>query len=494
MLSRALAAVRTIFDVIPRIDGTYYPHHRIEFPNPKRPWGREPSLFTALAPPLRKMVVMVDVDLLPNADLTTTPRTLLADLLSHPFIRCYRYSDAAPPEDPSPVPCNTEPPHDACIRLRDDTAQYWDGVRVHQEHLNLDPEIPDRHVADVRASTVAGRVGVDIFVTEREYLLGAKRWMRHPTVWHYGAPEPPCFNVRDSLALVALYLRSQGRYWNAEDSSDGGATGYTGKARFYRRAARAVVPAAWRLYALFPTKNAAPSVKRCGTLTSSLFLRLEFALCARDKVHQALNQSEDIYSGYEAFVEFDNCLVLLMGALDACAQIAHHILTARTGESRMNARKASWQNDRWLDILDATYPDLAAPLKRGSFGRQVLKILLSLRNTVHKESLSATGSTEVMDFGYRPLLRLPSAEQQEICRAIEDLGGEQAWGITKDSGTMTADPGMFFEQIFPRTMQLLNELIERMPLGDLPQLTLPSDTSTPVSHNDDFLRWQLGLD
>lgn len=311
------------------MEGSYYPGHRREMPVRQVSDRMEPVLFTPVGPPLRKLVVMVDAALVTGPHSPEAAGAVLEWLLGHPFIQCYRYLDSGRP--PQLGGASSAAPR-GWVVIEEDELRYWDGTRVVTKFLNgsFESETAGLEVRDRRAALVAALVGADFFITERDQLLGAKGWMRQ--YLHFPASEPPCYRVRDGLALVGLYLRAQGEYMLGADTSD--TFGHTAKKQFLWRAARTILPAIWRWnYALqhvpdgHPQSGISPHI-----LANSLGHRIELALDERDAVHVALNQPDDAYAANEVFRRLDNCLVLLMGAYDAAAAVAHLLLIRRVGE------------------------------------------------------------------------------------------------------------------------------------------------------------------
>jgi hypothetical protein len=62
-------------------------------------------------------------------------------------------------------------------------------------------EAKGRRRADARAYLAAETIGVDLFVTHREYLLKSN---------HYSSDKVAVCGPEEALALIGLYLRTQG--------------------------------------------------------------------------------------------------------------------------------------------------------------------------------------------------------------------------------------------------------------------------------------------
>jgi len=104
------------------------------------------------------------------------------------------------------------------------------------------------------------------------------------------------------------------------------------------------------------------------------------------------------------------------------------------------------------------------------------------------------------------LVGLPVSQQAELLKAFAALGGEAAWGVEQRiSGRLHADPGTLLEQLLPRVLRMLNEIMDATPVEQLSGVNLqPGDLEVPAaragSPSDPFdeisrqsIRWQLGL-
>jgi len=81
------------------------------------------------------------------------------------------------------------------------------------------------------------------------------------------------------------------------------------------------------------------------------------------------------------------------------------------------------------------------------------------------------------------LMRLPSDDQSKLHSAFATLGGEAAWGVTLQSlGQTYVDPGVLLENLLPRALQLLNEIMDATPVESLSGVALKaSDEQLPPS-------------
>jgi hypothetical protein len=164
--------------------------------------------------------------------------------------------------------------------------------------------------------------------------------------------------------------------------------------------------------------------------------------------------------------------------------------------------RAGWQRKSWLIEIAAAAPPLGELFQETTGHLATLTILRLLRNSIHGEALSAlaVGEGRRRD---RTLVGLPSQQQADLLAAIAALGGEAMWGVEQlIPGRMHADPGMLIEQLLPRVLRMLNEIMDATPVERLRGVSLSQDHLRPPVRpfpdtfhelNRQSIRWQLGL-
>jgi hypothetical protein len=193
---------------------------------------------------------------------------------------------------------------------------------------------------------------------------------------------------------------------------------------------------------------------------------------------------------------FDVVLLLLMGALDAAAAVAHHVLNLSG-----SAELAGWQHRGWLKQVAQREPALAELHQPETDHERALTILRLLRNSVHGESLAPL--TVRRRRGERTLVGLPLAKQVRLMSNIAALGGADSWGVEEViPGRFHADTGALIEQLLPRVLSALNATMEATPVERLAHVALRPENLKPPEGKDYqalgererlSVRWQLGL-
>ncbi len=222
---------------------------------------------------------------------------------------------------------------------------------------------------------------------------------------------------REALALVGLYLRTQGEFLIWKDQSSG--TPYTfDKGLYYWVGARELLPAGWRWYAACVAHSGGQDwtvdAHDLTYLGGAVFQRITRVLQARDDLLRAMNRKQDNNVAEDALTALDICLVFLMGALDAAARVAHRVLGLRPD----HVYRAGWQRSGWLQDVAAREPSLAAVVTAGTAEADTLIILSRLRNTVHEVGLPALA----IGFPGRregTLVGLPRADRDRILEAAD---------------------------------------------------------------------------
>ena len=472
------------------------------------------ALFEGRAP-YRKLTVLLDADLLSEAESRGWgTESLLAGLLTLELIDGLRYADDGRPDE---VPrkehehLGTHVP--GWVMLGTDNGDRIRKVRSSNAGLisstAIVGELPDVAAADATTTAysdrtpdqaseqrrrdavalqVADAIGADLFLTARPYL--------HENQWGV-AGGVTLVGVDDALAIVGLYLRAQGSYvtWRGVD---GRGTSTMNRGLFYWVGTRELLPAAWRWFTACVQHSNGGGDDRLIFVGQSVLQRTQRAIQARDEMHIALNRAPDNDTAEDALVAMDILLLLLMGAVDATARVAHTTLGLTSPP-----HSSGWQRKPWRKEVREVAPDLADLFKTGSKHLHALTILRLLRNAIHGEALQplavGTGHRRV-----RTLVTLPHSDAAEVMKAIAALGGEAAWGVESlIPGRLHFDPGQLIDELFPRVLELLNCVMDDTPVERLSHVSLsPSDSLPPdeKTRDDTFgemnrasIRWQLGL-
>jgi hypothetical protein len=487
-----------------------------EWPEPTRHWDSSGTLFEK-RPALRRLIVMVDAELAPPIGSSLSPEFVLSSLLTHPYVKLYRYSD----DDAFPVPLHPAGNGRSTVMLEqgwatiygkdgdgrpqaliaDDEVQTFawmpgntgDYARRHtnaRAYSELSPtDAAIQREKDGLALQVAAAAEADIYVTKRPYLFELPDSLAlGVTICH---PE-------SALALLALYLRAQGEFtiWRRSD----GATFYMGGELHYWVGVRELLPSSWRWYAACIEESYATGDAKLKDLAETLLIRMQRGLQARDDLHLAFNRLQNPENSREVLAILDTVLVLLMSAVDITARVAHNVLSLSS-----NIYLAGWQKSSWRNEVSNADANLASFYVANSPNLHALTILRLLRNTVHGQAIRNI-PTRLSGGSIQTDIQLPADAENDMLASMDALGGRADWGAsTSPSGVILINPSTFIERLWPEILRLLNETMVATPVERLSNVNLaPADCVPPPDSTDgtpgtfdeanrNSIRWQLGF-
>lgn len=435
--------------------------------------------------PLRRLKVMVDADLV---DQPAQPgrigeqAMLLGELLRHPLIRSQRYRDDGPPPHVIPDPAVTRVKVYEGWAVASDRNSQGCGViyRDNGEQYTLSavtgntPEVAandtktpayltlgartaaDRRRSDALAASVADEaVEADLYVTDREYLLKA--------TWSIAQRTTIC-STDQALTAIGLYLRTQGEF------VIGDSLRYN-RGLFFWVGTRQILDEAWRWFSGCVQHSMGAGDDGLMNLAGSLLQRVDRALEARDGVHVALNRPQNNDVREDALSGLDHVALLLMGALDVAARVAHRALLLPANSEHT----AGWQKvgkGQWLERVRAACAPLASVVDAGTDAQCALTIVRCLRNSVHGAALQ--GIHVVTGQGpAETLVGLPISDEIALLNAMDALGGREHWGVrVLYPGRTHIDPGIAVDRLFEAVVPLLNALMNRTPVEQLTGVVL----------------------
>lgn len=194
---------------------------------------------------------------------------------------------------------------------------------------------------------------------------------------------------------------------------------------------------------------------------------------ARDRVLRALNGGQTSEDGDAALDALDQVLLLLMGAVDVSAGVAHAVLNIQT-----NPFLAKWQDKRFITALEPRAATLADFFKNNHPHQRTLQILTCLRNSIHGAALAQLRLAETFR-RESTWVGIPARDVQLLRGAMKDLGGEPAWGVTGNAADgYRADPGQLADTLIIRTVDVLNAVLAETPVENLSGV-VPGQTGQP---------------
>ena len=304
---------------------------------------------------------------------------------------------------------------------------------------------------------VAASLNCDLFVTESPELLG-----KLPAGL---ISDSGCVSPAEATAAIGLFLRHRGSF-----VIDKGATHEesVSPSLFYWGLSRALLPASWAWFGACVANASYSNDDQPLFLAQSAIQRLDRALRARDRllIQTQLEPSHD--SGDEALFQLDVILLMLSGALDATARVAHLVYRLSKG-----IKSAGWRKREWLERLELENHELAAAMAEGTEDSDLNQVVGLLRNTVHGEALQGLLAHDTA----RPLvrehlMRIPRREEDRLLAAMGRQSGEASWGVRDlGAGLLALELDTFVERLIPQAAATLNRVMaatdcSRLPHGD----------------------------
>lgn len=257
----------------------------------------------------------------------------------------------------------------------------------------------------------------------------------------------------EATAIVGLFLRSRSDFTIAKGAtfSDGVSRGL-----FYWILARALLGSAWRWFSACVASSTATGDDALTYLGQSALQRFDRLLRARDAILRQAQLPPDRDAGDEAIFFLDVALLMLSGAFDVAARVAH-----RAYGVTLDVHLAGWRRKAWRTSIVAAEPAFGSLLATGSLVADMLEIVGRLRNTVHGAGLQGIAYSEGSLLSHENLVQLPAGEHEVVVEAMDRHAGHAAWGVRPlGAGLVALEPDTFVEALVPRAAVALNALMD----------------------------------
>jgi len=179
-------------------------------------------------------------------------------------------------------------------------------------------------------------------------------------------------------------------------------------------------------------------------------------------MHEKLQIPPSRDAATEAIFYFDVTLMMLGGAFDGLARVAHavHQLSG-------SPRSASWGSTRWIAKLLAANESLGSLMSAKQPSCDARQLVAILRNTIHSQALRTithqSGGTR------DELVVVPREIEQELEEVLGRLGGASVFGVERRSdGRLYIRPGAYIEVALPLVAAALNSIMDATPVEQLP--------------------------
>ncbi len=294
--------------------------------------------------------------------------------------------------------------------------------QISQQHDEQSPRFQEA-LQDVLSAGASNAIRHDIFVTNSPTILSnkGKVWIRHA-------------NVRrpsEAARIVGLFLRTRGIYTY-------GVAGRTSlsfdRGLFYWVLTRHRLPSLWHY---FSGCLDAGKVRKddTGMVGQSVLARCDRAYEARDYIVRLLYVPQDNNVRDEMMYHFEYLTLLLAGALDAQARIAHRAYKIRSSPERVaNFRREAFHKELSSAGAIKLVQFLTSPLFANAS-----TLLSSLRNTIHGASMQTMAYHEGGE-PQKSFIDLVPEHRDALWSAAEALGSAARWGLRKSHDRVLLEP------------------------------------------------------
>lgn len=303
--------------------------------------------------------------------------------------------------------------------------------------LGGDPSQHEQALQDLIVARAHHSVHYDILVTHSKWLLDNKE------MGFIDDTNP--FLPSDTLKVVGLLLRTRGDFR------------YAGRAAFdrglfYWALVRYRLPAMWRYFSacVYSEKPRGDDILVLG---QSILVRCERAIQARDEIGRLFYVRQDNNIRDEAMYHFDYLTLLLSGALDAQARVAHRAYQITTPP---NERNVSFRDGGFVNELTKVDPNLGGFLNTDCF-KDISTIISRMRNTIHGAGLITTAYHD----GVAPeksFVQIPHSDAQIIRDICEKYGSATYWGLLQLPHMIAFEPYAFSQRLLDHSLEIVNTI------------------------------------
>jgi hypothetical protein len=333
---------------------------------------------------------------------------------------------------------------------------------------------PDERHADVKAmleDLVAARAHItlkrDILVTLSPRLLTH----RAKTPVRDANPLAPS----EAAKVVGLFLRSRDNYTHTLDRQL--KMGFD-RGLFYLVLARHRLPSMWRYFAacVHAGKMRGDDTPYLG---QSVLIRCVRALQARDAIGVQFYLPQDNNVRDAMMYHFDYLTLVLVGAIDAQARVAHRAYRL----VKPIERHASFRNPKFRSQLGTCGAGQLHSLSTGQHFQDVMTLLSEPRNTIHGANLP----TLAYQRGGEPqesFVHIPPQCSQALWDAAGRTGSPDKWGLTRDFEVLL-EPYTYSVTLVDESFKLIDQIAGATEvLGLFPQgFSIPNLIDSPPDDN-----------
>lgn len=264
----------------------------------------------------------------------------------------------------------------------------------------------------------------------------------------------------EAAHIVGLFLRSRDNYIYARTRHE---INIASRKDFYRVLAYNRLPN-MRCFAAAWLEWEQPDNNNAFYLIQSAILRCTRALEARDAIGELFYAPQDSDSSERSMYHFDYLSLLLAGAFDAVARVAHRAyrIGAHPPEYVASFRKAKFNTALKKHEADRLYA-----LVMDKHSQAVLKLIYEIRNCIHGAALPTPVVQSVLPTHPQPfaLEVLPSVAFL-ISEASNQCGEPEQWGLSQWS-ELLLEPYSYAAKLVEEALKLLDLVVSTIDMSRL---------------------------
>jgi len=223
----------------------------------------------------------------------------------------------------------------------------------------------------------------------------------------------------EAAQIVGLFLRSRGLYTYSAGSN------YKrnfNRGLFYWILARHRLPSMWRYFSacIKAGHNLESNLEGLG---QSILIRAVRALEARDVIGTQFYVPQSNDTRDQIMYHFDYLTLVLAGAIDAQARIAH-----RAYKIAGNERYASFRDKKFRKALEKNGAQELVQIVDDMHFDNFSTLLYEPRNTIHGAAMQTIASVQDSE-PESSFVMIPDPVAQKLLASAEQLGGAGAWGL-----------------------------------------------------------------
>lgn len=199
-------------------------------------------------------------------------------------------------------------------------------------------------------------------------------------------------------------------------------------------------------------------------LIQSAIVRCTRALEARDAIGELFYAPQDSDSSEQCMYHFDYLTLLLVGAFDAIARVAHRAYQIGTSPSEYSA---GFRKHRFNTALKNNGAVRLYDLIDGKHSQAVMTLIYELRNCIHGAALPTPKVQSIVSTYPQPFaLTVPTMVATKIWTAAGQCGEPEQWGLTQWS-ELLLEPYSYAVKLVEESLTLLDSMVSAIDMNRL---------------------------